>query len=59
VMELPVEGTTVVLLASEDGGPMPDALLDMTAIPLQLDGHLERRDDLLIFRIDAASVRRM
>jgi hypothetical protein len=59
VMELPVEGTTVVLLASEDGGPMPDALLDMTAIPLQLDGHLERRDDLLIFRIDANSVLRM
>jgi hypothetical protein len=59
VMELPVEGTTVVLLASEDGGPMPEELLDMTAIPLQLEGQLERRDDLVIFRIDASSVSRM
>jgi hypothetical protein len=59
VMELPVEGTTVVVLAAEDGGPMPDDLLDMTAIPLQLDGNLERRDDLLIFRIDETSVLRM
>ena len=59
VMELPVEGSSVVLLAAQDGGPIPDALLDLTAIPLQLEGWLERRDDLLIFRIDERSVRRM
>ncbi len=59
VMELPVEGTTVVLLADADGGPMPDALYDLTAVPVVMEGRLERRDDLLIFRIDAGSVRRM
>ena len=59
VMELPVEGSTVVLLAGEDGGPLPAALLDLTAVPVQLEGQLERRDDLLIFRIDEGSVRRM
>lgn len=59
VMPLPVEGTTVVLLAAGDGGPMPAALFDLTAVPIQLDGWLERRDDLLIFRVDAASARRM
>ena len=59
VMELPVEGSTVVVLAAADGGPMPDSLFDLTAVPLQMEGWLERRDDLLIFRIDEASVRRM
>jgi hypothetical protein len=59
VMELPVEGSTVVLLADQDGGPMPDALYDMTAVPVVMEGTLERRDDLLIFRIDAGAVRRM
>lgn len=59
VMELPVEGTTVVLLASSDGGPMPHWMLDLTAIPLQLEGQLERRDDLLILRVDQSSVHRM
>jgi hypothetical protein len=59
VMELPVEGATVVLLADEGGGPMPDALYDMTAVPVVMEGSLERRDDLLIFRIDTGSARRM
>ncbi len=59
VMELPVQGTTVVLLAAADGGPMPAALLHLTALPVQLEGQLERRDDLLILRIDESTVRRM
>ncbi|MGQ0567873.1 MAG: hypothetical protein ACT4OK_22790 [Gemmobacter sp.] len=59
VMDLPVEGTTVVLLAAADGGPLPAAMLDLTAIPIQVEGQLERRDDLLIFRIDPESVDRM
>ena len=59
VMEVPVEGATVVLLAAEDGGPMPAGLFDMTAVPDLMEGRLERRDDLLIFRIDAGSARRM
>ncbi len=59
VLELPVEGSTVVLLASSAGGPMPRALSDLTAIPIQLEGQLERRDDLLIFRIDEKTIHRM
>lgn len=59
VMELPVEGSTVVLLADENGGPMPEALYDLTAIPIRLVGHLERRDDLLIFRIDESTAQTM
>jgi len=56
-MTLPAEGSTVVLLADAEGGPMPAGLLDLTAVPVEMTGHLERRDDLLIFRIDAGSVR--
>lgn len=59
VMELPVEGTDVVLLAAEDGGPLPPSMLDLTAVPLQMEGRLERRDDLLIFRVDEGSISRM
>lgn len=59
VMELPVEGSTVVLLAAEDGGPIPPALYNMTAVPVEMEGRLERRDDLLIFRIATGSARRM
>ncbi len=59
VMELPVEGSSVVLLAAGDGGPMPGALLHLTAVPIQLEGRLERRDDLLIFRIDESSILKM
>ncbi len=56
VMALPVAGKTVVLLADADGGPMPAALLHLTAVPVEMTGLLERRDDLLIFRIDPGSV---
>ncbi len=59
VMELPVEGATVVLLADADGGPMPKALYDLTAVPVVMEGQLERRDDLLIFRIDPGAVQAM
>jgi hypothetical protein len=59
VMELPVEGATEVLLAAQDGGPMPAALYNLTAMPVTMEGRLERRDDILVFRIDTGSVKRM
>jgi len=59
VMEQPVEGMTVVVLAAENGGPLPDTMLDLTAIPIQLEGRLERRDDLLIFNVDESSIRKL
>lgn len=59
VMALPLEGKTVALLADADGGPMPDELLHLTAVPVELEGMLERRDDLLIFRVDRGSARRL
>jgi hypothetical protein len=48
----PVDGHIFFLLASRDGGPMPAALLDKTAIRVVLEGTIERRADLLIFKVD-------
>jgi hypothetical protein len=52
VSTAPVGGHIYFLLASKDGGPMPAALLDKTGVPVVLEGSIERRDDLLILKID-------
>lgn len=48
----PVQGHIFFLVASHDGGQMPAALLDKTSVPVVLEGTVERRDDLLIFKVD-------
>jgi hypothetical protein len=52
VSTAPVRGHTFFLLASKDGGPMPAAMLDKTGVSIVLEGSIERRDDLLILKID-------
>ncbi|NEI17457.1 hypothetical protein GR220_36760 [Rhizobium leguminosarum] len=52
VSTAPVDGHSFFLLSSEDGGPMPAALRDKTAVPVVLEGSVERRDDLMIFKVD-------
>lgn len=53
----PVEGHYFLLLADAGGGPMPIASLDLVARPVALEGEIERRDDLLIFRVDWSKAR--
>ena len=48
----PVAGGSFLLLAGPDGGPMPAALRERTALRLVLEGTLERRGDLLVLRAD-------
>lgn len=48
----PVEGQSFLLMAGADGGPLPMDYLDRTAVLLELEGTVERRDDLLIFKVD-------
>lgn len=57
VSTAPVAGRNFFLLASADGGPMPAALKDRTAVRIELDGEIERRDNLMVFKVDPASVR--
>lgn len=52
VSTAPVEGRNFLLMASADGGPMPKWLLDRTAVPVVLEGRVERRDDLLVFKVE-------
>jgi len=52
VSTAPVDGRIFFLLASKDGGPMPAGLLDKTGLQVVLEGNIERRDDLLIFKVD-------
>ncbi|MDH4439245.1 MAG: hypothetical protein QE284_02570 [Rhizobium sp.] len=49
----PVEGRNFLLMAGPDGGPLPRELLDQTAMLIELEGEVEQRDDILIFRVDA------
>ena len=51
----PAEGSAFFLLADADGGPMPAALRKLVGLRIRLDGALERRGDLLVFRVDPAS----
>ncbi len=58
VTTAPVAGTSFLLLADADGAALPDSVRDLAALRIQLDGKLERRGDLLVFRTDLAQARR-
>ena len=47
-----VEGETFLLMANQDGGPLPDNFGDYVAVLVQLEGEVERLDDLLVFKVD-------
>jgi hypothetical protein len=39
------------------GGSMPRARYDLLVLPVQIEGHLKPRDDLLIVRFDQNTIR--
>lgn len=55
----PVDGGRHLLLAGPDGGPPPAALRDAVAIPVELEGHVERVGNVLLLRLDAQPVKRL
>ena len=57
VVAEPVAGSTFLLLAGPDGGPMPESLRAYAAKPLELEGDIERLGSILIFRIDPKKAR--
>ena len=57
VSSKPVAGSEFLLMASADGGPLPDWLYDQTALYVSLEGEVEKRGDLLIFRVDPATLK--
>ncbi|GAB5470575.1 MAG: hypothetical protein Kilf2KO_36050 [Rhodospirillales bacterium] len=52
----PVEGQSFFLLAGPDGGPITEAILNNTATLVQIDGEVERRGELLVFKIAPESL---
>ena len=52
----PVEGQSFFLMAGPDGGPVTAAILDSTAVLVEVEGEIERRGQLLVFKIDPATL---
>ena len=54
----PLEGDSFALLADAAGGPVPPGAFDLTALPVELEGDVERRGDMLVFKVDWDKARR-
>jgi len=52
VSSAPVDEQNFFLMADKDGNPLPDRYLDHVAMFVSLDGEVERRGSLLIFKVD-------
>jgi hypothetical protein len=55
----PDGGLESLLMANPDGLEVTGALLDHVSQVIELTGDLERRGDLLVFKVDPATVRRL
>ena len=53
----PVEGAEFLLVADPDGDPVPDAYRDYVALLVELEGDLERRGDILVFKVDITTAK--
>lgn len=56
VSTAPVEGTEFFLLSDQDGNPIDKELQRFVAARVQVDGQIERRGDLMVFKVDLNSV---
>jgi hypothetical protein len=52
VTTAPVEGTSFLLLGDTAGAALPDLARDLVGLRVVLEGSLERRADLLVFKAD-------
>jgi hypothetical protein len=52
VAAAPVAGREFLVLAAADGGKPPTSLRSLVALPVELEGEVERRGDILIFKVD-------
>ncbi|WP_350335380.1 hypothetical protein [Coralliovum pocilloporae] len=53
----PVEGQTFFLLGDKDGKALTDRITDLTALLIKAEGEIERRGDLLVFKMDLETVK--
>jgi len=57
VSAAPVAGEQFLLLSDQNGHKMPDAIRDYVAIRVRLDGEIERRGDILVFKVNIAQAK--
>ncbi len=57
VSAAPVFGQSFMLLAGPDGGPLPETLRPLIGLRVSMEGALEWRGNLLVFRADPAAAR--
>ncbi len=51
----PVEGSEFFLLSDQDGNPIDKELQQFVAARVQIEGQIERRGDLMVFKVDLNS----
>jgi hypothetical protein len=51
-----IDGENFFWLADADGGPLPDEFYPYVALRIGVEGEVERRDDIMIFKIDLSTV---
>lgn len=57
VSTAPVEGASFFLLADPEGNPLPDSHYDLVALMIEIEGDVERRGNLLVFKIDVGEAK--
>jgi hypothetical protein len=55
VTTAPIAGTSFLLMADPAGARLPDAVLNLVGLRVRLDGKVERRGDVLVFKTDLAT----
>ena len=53
----PVDGGVFLLMADAEGGPVTAKILDFTATFVEVEGDVERRGDMLVFKISPETLR--
>ncbi len=53
----PVDGSEFLLMADADGNAVTDKILDYTATYVEIEGDVERRGDMLVFKISPETIR--
>lgn len=53
----PVDGSEFLLMADADGNSVTEQILDFTATYVEIEGDIERRDGILVFKISPETIR--
>ena len=57
VSSAPVDGSDFFVIGDKDGNPLPDRYLDYVAVFVSLEGEVERRGRLLVFKADLSTLK--